>query len=61
MYEQVSRALEGTLQRWQELKSKDIPALNQKLRQSGAPALNAEKAAALETIWDRDKDAVGVE
>jgi hypothetical protein len=39
----TASALDGLLVRWSEIKAKDVPALNEQLRQAGLPVLNPER------------------
>jgi hypothetical protein len=35
-------AFDGVMAHWNEVKTKDVPALNEQLRQAGLPVLNLE-------------------
>jgi hypothetical protein len=39
----TASVLDGLLARWAEIKAKDLPALNEQLRQAGLPVLNPER------------------
>ena len=41
-YDEVERALESLLARWNELRNRDLPALNESLRRSGMPPVALE-------------------
>jgi hypothetical protein len=45
MFHEVKQTLDQQLQGWNEVKSKDVPALNEKLRQANLPLLTAETFA----------------
>jgi len=61
MFQDVQSALDQQLERWKEVKSKDIPALNLQLKQSGLPPLNLESASVLEREWRQAPKAAGDE
>jgi photosystem II stability/assembly factor-like uncharacterized protein len=42
------QALDGLLARWADLKAKDMPALNEQLRQAGLPPLNLDRSSSTE-------------
>jgi hypothetical protein len=46
------------MQRWQTIKSQDIPALNQELKNAGLPELKLESAArpATAVVSSKDED-----
>jgi len=62
MFEELKQALEEQLSAWGQLKSKDIPALNERLKKVGLPAIDLqepvtnEKDAAQTTSRDRDQN-----
>jgi hypothetical protein len=45
MFAEVQRALDEQLAKWADLRSKDIPALNQQLKQTGAAEIDVSAAA----------------
>ena len=45
MFGELNKALEEQLSAWTELKSKDIPALNDQLKKAGSPTIDPEKLA----------------
>jgi photosystem II stability/assembly factor-like uncharacterized protein len=62
MFIELERALEEQLSAWGQLKSKDIPELNEQLKKAGLPLIDLQKPvpgatdAARTTSQDRDKD-----
>jgi len=56
------KALEEQLRAWAQLKSKDIPALNEQLKKAGLPLIDLQKPVASSaetaqtTSQDRDKN-----
>ncbi len=62
MFEELDKALAEQLSAWDQLKSKDIPELNQQLKKAGAPPIDLQKPvpgaadAAQTTAQDRDKN-----
>jgi photosystem II stability/assembly factor-like uncharacterized protein len=59
MFGELNKALEGQLSAWGELKSKDIPALNDQLKKAGLPAIDPEKplsGASEEEATTQDRD-----
>jgi len=60
MFGELEKALEEQLSAWSELKSKDIPELNDQLRKSGLPPIDLQKPvpddAAATTSQDRDEN-----
>lgn len=60
-FQQVQNALNQQLQTWEDLKSKDIPALNEKLRQANLPALSAEWSATPQDRWREVEKSSGEE
>ncbi len=59
MFVDVHVALDQQLARWDEIKSKDIPELNSKLTNSGAPPLKLESTVLLEKGWRSPGKAAG--
>ena len=45
-FNDLQNALDQQLERWREIKTKDVPALNRRLKQSGSPELDPESAMA---------------
>ena len=45
-FRDLNNALDQQLARWDEIKTKDVPELNLKLKRSGLPQLNPELATA---------------
>jgi photosystem II stability/assembly factor-like uncharacterized protein len=58
-FNDVKSALEDQLARWREIKTKDVPALNLKLRESGMQPVNADSAALLPDTWHSRTIAAG--
>ncbi len=62
MFVELEKALEEQLAAWAQLKSKDIPELNEQLKKTGLPPIDLQKPvpssaeAAQTTSQDRDKD-----
>ena len=62
MFGELEKALEEQLSAWVQLKSKDIPELNGKLRKAGLPPIDLQKPvlgatdAAQTTTQDKDRD-----
>jgi len=62
MFDELNKALTEQLSAWAELKSKDIPALNEQLKKAGLPAIDLEKpipgasGEAETTTQDRDQN-----
>ncbi len=62
MFGELQKALEEQLAAWAQLKSKDIPELNQQLKKAGLPPIDLQKPlpssadAAQTTAQDRDQD-----
>jgi photosystem II stability/assembly factor-like uncharacterized protein len=62
MLRELDKALEEQLSAWAQLKTKDIPALNEQLKKTGSPLIDLQKPvpgaedAAQTTSQDRDKD-----
>ncbi len=62
MFGELDKALEEQLSAWAQLKSKDIPELNEKLKKAGLPLIDLQKPvpgtadSAQTTSQDRDKD-----
>ncbi len=59
---EIEKALREQLSAWSELKSKDIPVLNEQLKKAGLPLIDLQKSvpgagdAAQTTSQDRDKN-----
>jgi photosystem II stability/assembly factor-like uncharacterized protein len=49
-FNDLNKALDQQLARWEEIKTKDVPELNLKLKRSGEPQLNPEAATATEGL-----------
>jgi len=49
-FNDLNNALDQQLARWEEIKTKDVPELNLKLKRSGEPQLNPEAATATEGL-----------
>jgi hypothetical protein len=62
MFVELEKALEDQFSTWGQLKSKDIPELNQQLKKAGLPPIDLQKPvpgaadAAQTTSQDRDKN-----
>jgi hypothetical protein len=62
VFGELTKALEEQLSAWGELKSKDIPELNDKLKKAGQPPIDLQKPvlgatdAAQTTTQDKDRD-----
>ncbi len=62
MFVELEKALEEQLSAWAQLKSKDVPELNEQLKKAGLPPIDLQKPAAAAgdatqaTSQDRDKD-----
>ncbi len=62
MFGELNKALEEQLSAWTQLKSKDIPALNEQLKKAGLPLIDLQKSvpgagdAAETTSQDRDQN-----
>jgi photosystem II stability/assembly factor-like uncharacterized protein len=50
----VEEELQPALKRWEEIKSKDLPALNQKLRDANLPEIRLEPKPAMEESQDEE-------
>ena len=61
MLTQINSALEAQFSVWKELKAKQVPALNQRLKNNRLQPLNPETAAAIEHTWRDPEKAVGEE
>jgi hypothetical protein len=59
MFDELQTALSAQLTRWQEIKDKDMAALNLKLQSSALPLLNPDLAAAREDRWHTATKAAG--
>jgi hypothetical protein len=59
---EIEKALEDELRAWAQLKSKDIPALNEQLKKAGLPLVELQKPVpssadtAQTTSQDRDRN-----
>jgi hypothetical protein len=62
MFSELEKALQEQLTSWEQLKSKDIPELNEQLKRAGLPEIDLKKSApantdgAQTTSQDRDKN-----
>jgi hypothetical protein len=62
MFAELEKALEEQLSAWAQLKSKDIPELNEQLKKAGLPQIDLQKPipdaadAAQTTSQDRDQN-----
>jgi len=62
VFVELEKALEEQLSAWAQLKSKDVPELNEQLKKAGLPPIDLQKPAAAAgdaaqaTSQDRDKD-----
>ena len=62
MFEEVDKAINEQLVAWNQLKTKDIPELNDQLKKAGQPPIDLQKLAAAEavlpqtTTQDKDQD-----
>ncbi len=62
MFEELDKALAEQLSAWEQVKSKDIPALNEQLKKAKLPLIDLQKPvpgagdAAQTTTQDRDKN-----
>ena len=62
MFSELEKALQEQLTAWEQLKSKDIPELNEQLKKTGLPEIDLKKSApastdgAQTTLQDRDKN-----
>jgi photosystem II stability/assembly factor-like uncharacterized protein len=62
MFEELDKALEEQLSAWEQLKAKDIPALNEQLTKAGLPLIDLQKPVAgagdgaVTTSQDRDQN-----
>ena len=61
IFTDVNSALQAQLSAWNELKTKQVPALNQKLRNNRLQLLNPETAATIEHTWRDSEKAAGEE
>jgi hypothetical protein len=57
-FHDLNNALDQQLARWDEIKSKDVPELNLKLKRSGLPQLNPELVTAAGDLH-RNHDRAG--
>jgi photosystem II stability/assembly factor-like uncharacterized protein len=58
-FKDVGHVLDQQLARWKEIKTKDVPALNLKIRDSGLQPLNPESAVVMEDRWRTETKAAG--
>jgi photosystem II stability/assembly factor-like uncharacterized protein len=63
MFDELNKALDEKLSAWNQLKSKDIPALNDQLKKSGAPTIDPDQHLSSASVFgletttqDRDED-----
>ena len=62
MFGEVEKALDEQLAAWRQLKTKDVPQLNEELKKAGQPPIDLQKLAASETsspqttTQDKDQD-----
>jgi len=62
MFDELNKALEEQLSAWRQLKSKDVPELNEQLKKAGQPPIDLQKPVPAEadstqtTTQDRDRD-----
>jgi hypothetical protein len=62
MFDELDKALAEQLSAWAQLKSKDIPALNEQLKKAGLPPIDLQKSvpgagdAGATTSQDRDRN-----
>jgi hypothetical protein len=62
MFAELEKALQEQLTAWEQVKSKDIPELNEQLKKTGLPEIDLKKSApantdgAQTTSQDRDKN-----
>ncbi|MFZ3342563.1 MAG: glycoside hydrolase [Terriglobales bacterium] len=62
MFEEVNKALDEQLAAWGQLKTKDLPKLNEELKKAGQPGIDLQKLASAEagspqtTTRDKDRD-----
>jgi photosystem II stability/assembly factor-like uncharacterized protein len=61
MFRQVNSVLEAQLSAWNEIKTKQVPALNQRLRNNRLQQLNPEMTADVERTWRDPEKAAGEE
>jgi hypothetical protein len=61
MFNELQAALVAQLARWQEIKDKDMPALNLKLQALALPPLNLESAVEMGDRWHTPTKAAGDE
>jgi hypothetical protein len=59
MFDDVSRVLNQQLDRWKEIKTKDVPALNSALQGLGVKPLNLNFVAVVENTWRTETRAAG--
>ncbi len=62
MFRELERALDEQLAAWNQLKTKDLPQLNEELKKAGQPPIDLQKSASAEamspqtTTQDKDED-----
>ncbi len=62
MFGEVEKALDEQLAAWGQLKTKDVPQLNEELKKAGQPPIDLQKPASAEaaspqtTTQDKDQD-----
>ena len=62
MFGEVNKALDEQLAAWDQLKTKDVPQLNEELKKAGQPPIDLQKRAASDaaslqtTTQDKDQD-----
>jgi photosystem II stability/assembly factor-like uncharacterized protein len=61
MFAEVESALDQQLQRWENIRDKDVPTLNIKLKAANLPALDPEERAVEEQKWGDPTKAAGEE
>jgi hypothetical protein len=58
-FNDVNKALDQQLTEWQEIKTKDVPALNLKVHAAGMQPLNLESAVVTDEVWRSAEKAAG--
>jgi len=61
VFKDVQKILDRQLSTWNDVRSKDVPALNEKLRQANLPLLNADALISPEERWREVEKAAGEE
>jgi hypothetical protein len=62
MFGELEKALDEQLAAWGQLKTKDVPQLNEELKKAGQPTIDLQKLAAAKTVspetttQDKDED-----